>query len=60
MGTWCLACRDEHDDLPLAEDEGVRINGLNYKDNRDDALAWLTRLGNPYEVTIYDLRHPGF
>lgn len=56
-GTWCPACRDEHDDLlRLAEDKGVRIIGLNYKDNRDDALAWLTRLGNPYEVTIYDPR----
>ncbi len=39
-GTWCPACRDEHDDLMwLAEDEGVSIVGLNYKDNRDDALV---------------------
>ncbi|MGM0767171.1 MAG: DsbE family thiol:disulfide interchange protein [Pseudomonadota bacterium] len=56
-GTWCPACRDEHDDLLwLAEDKGMRIIGLNYKDNREDALAWLERLGNPYALTIYDPR----
>lgn len=54
-GTWCPACRDEHDDLLwLAQEQGVRIIGLNYKDNREDALVWLERLGNPYELTIYD------
>jgi cytochrome c biogenesis protein CcmG, thiol:disulfide interchange protein DsbE len=56
-GTWCPACRDEHDDLVwLAEEKGVRIIGLNYKDNRDDALAWLRDLGNPYATSIYDPR----
>ncbi|MBW4933673.1 DsbE family thiol:disulfide interchange protein [Marinobacter sp. F4206] len=54
-GTWCPACRDEHDDLMrLARDKGVSIVGLNYKDNRADALVWLERLGNPYSTTIYD------
>ena len=56
-GTWCPACRDEHDDLMwLAEDKGVSIVGLNYKDNREDALVWLDRLGNPYSASIYDPR----
>ncbi|MDL0430037.1 DsbE family thiol:disulfide interchange protein [Marinobacter sp. TBZ242] len=56
-GTWCPACRDEHDDLVwLAEEKGIRIVGLNYKDNRDDALIWLDRLGDPYQVSIYDPR----
>lgn len=56
-GTWCPACRDEHDDLVwLAEEKGIRIVGLNYKDNRDDALDWLDKLGDPYQVSIYDPR----
>lgn len=56
-GTWCPACRDEHDDLVwLAEEKGIRIVGLNYKDNRDDALEWLEKLGDPYQVSIYDPR----
>ncbi len=54
-GTWCPACRDEHDDLMwLAREQGVSIVGLNYKDNRDDALVWLDRLGDPYSTNIYD------
>lgn len=56
-GTWCPACRDEHDDLMwLAEEKGVPIIGLNYKDNREDALVWLDRLGDPYREIIYDPR----
>lgn len=56
-GTWCPACRDEHDDLLwLAREKGVRIVGLNYKDNRDEALKWLGTLGDPYAVSIYDPR----
>lgn len=54
-GTWCPACRDEHSELVwLAEEQGVRIIGLNYKDNRDEALKWLDRLGDPYQVSLYD------
>lgn len=56
-GTWCPACRDEHDDLVwLARDKGVRIIGLNYKDDREQALQWLSDLGDPYAVNVYDPR----
>jgi cytochrome c biogenesis protein CcmG, thiol:disulfide interchange protein DsbE len=56
-GTWCPACRDEHDDLLwLAREKGVRIVGLNYKDNRDEALKWLGTLGDPYAFNIFDPR----
>lgn len=56
-GTWCPACRDEHDDLMwLAREKNVAIIGLNYKDDRDEALAWLDRLGDPYRSVIYDPR----
>lgn len=54
-GTWCPSCRDEHDDLMwLANEKKVAIIGLNYKDNRDDALVWLDKLGDPYSTVIYD------
>lgn len=54
-GTWCPSCRDEHADLMrLAREKKVVIIGLNYKDNRDDALVWLDRLGDPYRTVIYD------
>ena len=55
--TWCPACRDEHDDLLwLAQEKGVRIVGLNYKDSREEALKWLTTLGDPYAINVYDPR----
>ncbi len=55
--TWCPACRDEHEDLMwLAHEQGVNIIGLNYKDDRDQALSWLERLGNPYSRTVFDPR----
>ena len=28
--------------------------GLNYKDAREDALPWLARNGNPYQLSVYD------
>ncbi|MFC4258597.1 DsbE family thiol:disulfide interchange protein [Marinobacter lacisalsi] len=54
-GTWCPACRDEHEDLMwLAEEKGVAVIGLNYKDNRNAALRWLQDLGDPYQLTLFD------
>jgi len=52
--TWCPSCRVEHSYLNVLANQGVRIIGLNYKDERVAALTWLEKLGNPYEFTIYD------
>ena len=52
--TWCPSCRVEHDYLNKLSAEGIRIVGLNYKDDREDANAWLAQLGNPYAFNIYD------
>jgi cytochrome c biogenesis protein CcmG/thiol:disulfide interchange protein DsbE len=30
------------------------VVGLNYKDARDDALPWLKRNGNPYQLIVFD------
>ena len=54
--SWCVACRDEHPLLlEMASQKIVPIIGLNYKDQRDDALKWLAELGNPYEMSLSDL-----
>jgi len=53
--SWCVACRQEHPLLnELAKTGEVTIIGLNYKDERADALAWLDALGNPYELSLSD------
>ena len=52
--TWCFACRIEHPMLNQLAAEGVRIIGLNYKDQNDKALQWLEQRGNPYLFNIVD------
>ncbi len=53
--TWCVGCRQEHDALlAIAESGAVPIIGLNYKDDRTAALAWLDRLGDPYVISAFD------
>ena len=53
--SWCVTCREEHPLLvELARQNLVPIYGLNYKDKREDAIAWLAERGNPYVATAYD------
>jgi cytochrome c biogenesis protein CcmG/thiol:disulfide interchange protein DsbE len=53
--SWCTSCRAEHPVLnELAKQKAALIIGLNYKDTREDALNWLGRLGNPYDVSVTD------
>jgi len=53
--SWCAACRQEHPLLvDLAKDGKVKLYGLNYKDKRDDGLAWLQKHGNPYIASLSD------
>ncbi|MGO9932968.1 MAG: DsbE family thiol:disulfide interchange protein [Steroidobacteraceae bacterium] len=54
-GTWCVACRQEHEALlEIARQHAVPIIGLDYMDERDKAKLWLTQLGNPYDAVAFD------
>ena len=53
--SWCVSCREEHPLLvELAKSGIVPVYGLNYKDQREDALRWLKQFGDPYTVSIVD------
>lgn len=53
--SWCVACRQEHPFLVELQRRGdVPIYGLNYKDKRADAIAWLNRFGDPYTASAFD------
>ncbi|WP_067705796.1 DsbE family thiol:disulfide interchange protein [Erwinia sp. ErVv1] len=52
--TWCPTCRAEHQYLNVLAAQGVRVVGLNYKDDRGKAINWLNTLGNPYALSLYD------
>ena len=56
FASWCAPCRVEHPNLTrLAQEEGLTLIGINYKDKPEDARSWLENLGNPYERIGSDL-----
>ena len=53
--TWCPTCLEEHAFLNrLAQEQGVKIYGINYKDDPAKAREWLRRYNNPYVVVVLD------
>ncbi|OWU81534.1 DsbE family thiol:disulfide interchange protein [Phaeobacter sp. 22II1-1F12B] len=52
--SWCAPCRVEHPNLEALRAEGLPIYGINYKDDPDNALAFLAELGDPYEAVGAD------
>ena len=53
--SWCVPCRDEHPQImKLGQDDRIRVVGLNYKDAPENALEFLSSLGNPYDVVGTD------
>jgi len=55
FASWCKPCRDEHVFIEnFSKKKGVRVIGVNYKDNSDRAITWLNKVGNPYSNVILD------
>lgn len=53
--SWCVSCRQEHPVLlDLARHNVIPIVGLDYKDDREPAKAWLAEHGNPYRLSVWD------
>ena len=53
--SWPECCRDEHPYLvEFAKLKALPIYGLDYKDQREPAQAWLAERGNPYESSLFD------
>lgn len=53
--SWCVSCKEEHPLLlNLAQQNVVPIYGLDYKDKKEDAEAWLNQAGNPYTLNAMD------
>jgi cytochrome c biogenesis protein CcmG/thiol:disulfide interchange protein DsbE len=53
--SWCVACKQEHPVLmDLAKMNLLPIVGLDYKDQRDPALEFLRRGGDPYVLSAVD------
>ena len=53
--SWCVPCRDEAPLLlTLAADPRIRVAGINYKDQGDNARRFLGRYGNPFAANGVD------
>jgi len=58
--SWCLQCRDEHEDLSRAarafHDQGVRFLGVLYNDQPDFGLRWIQEMGGQSYPSVLDPR----
>jgi cytochrome c biogenesis protein CcmG, thiol:disulfide interchange protein DsbE len=53
--SWCVPCHDEAPLLmQLAQDSRIRIAGINYKDQPENARRFLGRYGNPFAASGAD------
>jgi len=53
--SWCLPCRDEHSILmKLKNNLSIKLIGLNYKDDPNNAKKFIDKFGNPYSMIITD------
>jgi len=56
FASWCAPCRLEHKYLiELAnQKKNIEILGINYKDNKNNALNFLKEIGDPYNFVAAD------
>lgn len=55
-GSWCVACRVEHEVLTAFAKRGlVPVVGLDWKDDANDATRWLAQFGDPYDAIPVDV-----
>ena len=53
--SWCVTCRKEHQMImDIAQNNNLKIIGINYKDTKDDAEEYLKVMGNPFDEVIFD------
>lgn len=52
--TWCPTCYAEHKFINQLAQQDIYIVGMNYKDDREKAIRWLTDLKDPYKISLFD------
>jgi cytochrome c biogenesis protein CcmG, thiol:disulfide interchange protein DsbE len=53
--SWCVPCREEHPLLmKLNKYQSVKLIGLNYRDNLNNAKNFINKFGNPYSQILVD------
>lgn len=55
FASWCAVCQTEPSVLMrLSKQADVQWIGLAYRDQSDAVSRWLTQLGNPYHLVLFD------
>ncbi|HWA01129.1 MAG TPA: DsbE family thiol:disulfide interchange protein [Caulobacterales bacterium] len=54
FASWCVPCRAEHSLLMQMKSRGARILGVAFKDRPEDTRAYLSQLGDPFDVVALD------
>ena len=53
--SWCVPCRVEHPLLiQLSKNQSIKLIGLNYRDNFNNAKKFIDDFGNPYSRILID------
>ena len=53
--SWCVPCKTEHPLLmELSKNRSIKLIGLNYRDDLDNAKKFINEFGNPYSQIIID------
>ncbi|SMY09074.1 DsbE family thiol:disulfide interchange protein [Flavimaricola marinus] len=54
--SWCPPCRAEHPTLHALTEEGIRVAGINFRDDVGNAQSYLADEGDPFFATGLDPR----
>lgn len=54
FASWCVPCVAENSSLMALKAGGVSITGVAYKDKSNATKAFLSRLGDPFDVVLLD------
>ena len=53
--SWCSPCRKEHPNLVrLSKIQSLKLIGVNFKDNEENAKIFLKENGNPFDILTED------
>ena len=53
--SWCAPCRKEHPNLVrLSKIKNLKLIGVNFKDEKDNARNFLRENGNPFDILAED------
>ena len=54
FASWCKPCLLEHPLLMEMKKKGIKIIGINFRDDEENFKKWINEHGNPFEYILRD------